>query len=578
LRQWQELAWWSIKEMSDFGSLAKKHSVALQASLLAVLAVLLNVHELCGFWRADDTAILLHTLQNSLINDFVSPTVWQTFSTANLTPWLSLSFTADTALAGLRPWFFYLHQLVALAMAAVMSYHVLRLFVSQWMAFAGTTLFLLGTPVLMVSSELMTRHYLEGLLFALAVLYFFKKHQLTSSNLHIFLAVLCYGLAITAKEIYVPLGVVLVLMAHGRWQLRLRQVLPFIVTMGLYIAWRGYMLPALAGGYADNAYYLTAVFWQSVVSTASNLPAILFGVWWIPTMLALTALVAMGSWLQPKALIWAVLLAGLALTPLLPLVSYPGISSASRYLLLPWYLLCFGLVYFLELCLRQTQLLVTGVIFSRVALGACAVLISVTFMHRAKVASPLMFYHQAMDVQMRYVWENDDSQAFVPVADLDSAFWMLTSTRDIKALWNPAASIPKPMLDDLFLDATLPLFMYQAECRCMADISASIPERRARLAAQVRPSAPLQATFQNDDGIISWQLGPYQEGEYSVVSNEIGKRVVSVAQARLRTSIREKFDLYLRYASPEGWITYSPSLRVEANGQPMVWSRSSAKE
>lgn len=90
----------------------------LAAAFLLALAVLLNMGVLSAGWRWDDPSILLHAHQFSIIQDVLDPAVWQQFSPANLTPLLILSLEIDLILAGLSPWFFYLHQLMLLAAAA----------------------------------------------------------------------------------------------------------------------------------------------------------------------------------------------------------------------------------------------------------------------------------------------------------------------------------------------------------------------------------------------------------------------------------------------------------------------------
>src|SRR5690606_30932163 len=68
---------------------------------------------------------------------------------------------------------------------------------------------------------------------------------------------------------------------------------------------------------------------------------------------SLLLIAALGLWLQPARLPLAVVLAAFVFGPLIPLVAYPGITGADRYLLLPWLLLCFAFVAQAQVVLQR---------------------------------------------------------------------------------------------------------------------------------------------------------------------------------------------------------------------------------
>ena len=148
--------------------------------LMLALVLLVNAGVIGANWRWDDSQILLHSHQYSFWQDFTRPEVWQQFSPANLTPWLIFSFEVDMILFGLNPTLFYLHQLLAIAAAAFMLYSCLRLWCLPVFAAAGAALFVLGLPTMLVAEQLMTRHYIEGLVFALVAVYAFVLYLRTA--------------------------------------------------------------------------------------------------------------------------------------------------------------------------------------------------------------------------------------------------------------------------------------------------------------------------------------------------------------------------------------------------------------
>ena len=557
--------------MTGIVTVLQKYQQKFAALVLTLVVAALGFHTLDGYWRADDSALLSHMLQHRLWDIFFSPAAWQQLTTANLTPWESLSYWLDYALAGLNPLLFYLHQIIALALVAVIAYWLFALFMTRFLALAGVLLFLLGTPVLRISEQLMTRHYLEGLLLSLLVVYCFLSYQRSGNRWQLAAAVLCYLLTVTTKEIYIPVGVLVILLTSGNWAQRVRQALPFAVVIGLYIAWRHFMLPGVIGGYAQNSDYLTLRFWQGVLLAFVRIPAILFGSLTLYIAVPLFVVIAAGTALQRAAWLWTPILAGMVLAPLIPLVAYPGITTADRYLLLPWFMLCFAFAFNAEVLLKQATVLRHKSNVHAAALVIMLVLAVLLLVHRTREQNNDAPYYAAIDTQMRYVWEHDRSESFVPGNGMATSFWMITALGDIKRWRDPAASIPKPVVDDIFVDDTLPLFEYSSACRCMQDISATIGQRLA----QFRQSrvAPLALSLSNADGLISWQFGPYTDGSYNVVSSSIGNIRLPVSQQGLRTSIRSGVDFYLRYSSPAGWSTYSPLLHLQPDGAVLNWSR-----
>lgn len=550
---------------------ARRHPDALFVALLAFIVWALGAHTLDRFWRGDDTPVLAHMLKYPLQDIFFVPAVWQELSTANLTPWISLSFRFDYMLAGLDPRAFYLHHLVALWLVAIVANRLFMRVAVRWLAWSGTVLFLLGAPVQRVGEQLFTRHYLEGLLFCLLALYGFLRYRDTGRWHHQLLALFCYAIAMTAKEVYVPLGLLFVMLSQGDRQQRLAQAGPHLLLLGLYVPWRAWMLAGHVGGYAQGSVYVDPAFWTDVAASFADIPALMFGRFDVFVTASLLLVAALGLWLKPARMPLALVLAAFVFGPLIPLVAYPGITGADRYLLLPWLLLCFAFVAQAEVVLRRVD--AQHPTWPQ-ALGAvlCLALALCLLDYRRLIAGSEAAYQLAYDVQMRHVWTHDATTAFMPDTAIAPAYGTVRALGEIRQLLDPQATIPVPVLDPLQFDASLPLYAYAADCVCMRDISAEIPQRSARWYRQLR-NAPLALTVRNRDGWIDWQFGPYTQGTYNVISNFVGNLSLPAQQPGLRTNIRRDIELTLRYTAPEGWITYSPPLRLTPDGTVLTWAR-----
>lgn len=558
---------------------------ALAALVLLVLTLVVNAGVFDANWRWDDTQILLHSHQYSFWQDFTGPDVWQQFSPANLTPWLIFSFEIDMILFGLTPAAFYLHQLLAIAAAGLLLFLCLNLWCRAVFALAGSALFVVGLPSMLVAEQLMTRHYVEGLVFALAALYGFVIYLRTGRKGVLALALLMYVLAVTAKEIYVPLPALLLLVPDGDWVRRIKASLPFFVVTALYALWRGYMLGSYSGGYVDSSEYLTFAFVGEVLTSFVRFPALLTGLGW-PVLV----LLFLGLWAaylaRHRHLPWrALLVAALVLLPLVPLVRSPGIVLADRYLLLPWVILCFSQAWCVDKVIvvrnkaaasnkkAATAPDATPVPVMMLAGTAIPIVLVITVLHALPVRQTLATVGTEFDVQGQFLWQNEGTHAFVPSGNVLPAFWFVTGLRDLKARISGQGS-PLPMVDDIYLtqQPDTRLFTYDVNCQCMRDVTGAIPERLARYRERLRADADLSLSYRYQQGYFSWQFGPWQDGSYHVVSDTLGVLPLPPA-GQLRVTLADNASFYLRYTSPEGWMTYSQLNRVVQDGAAVEWSR-----
>lgn len=547
------------------------------AAFLLVLAILLNVGVLSAGWRWDDPSILLHAHQFSIVQDMLDPAVWQQFSPANLTPLLILSLEIDLILAGLSPWFFYLHQLILLAAAAFLLFVLLRLWCETRFAIAGAVLFLCGLPVMTVAEQLMTRHYAEGLVLALISIYGVVRYLRTGSVLVWVLAILSYALAVTAKEVYVPLPALLLCLPESSLRKRLLASAPFFAVLAIYALWRSWMLPSVTGGYVDSASYFSVAFVQHVMATYLSFPRLLSGSAW-PLFVALyLGLLCFYLW-QKRAVViktgraiaavwplFSVLVAVLVLAPLAPLVQSPGIVQADRYLFALWAALSFSMAFFAGRFADR--------ISSSWSLPALGVLVVLSLLHALPGRQAMAAVGRAFDVQGEFIWQQDDAVAYQPSAEVLPVLWFVSGLADLKSGISNGTS-PVVVVDDIYLAQAQgkPLFAYDPQCQCMRDQSIDAGLRLQQWAATLRPQAPLSVRFEYQQRTVNWQFGPYTDGSYQLVSDLIGV-IPAPAQGQMRALLAEDAGFYVRYQSPEGWQSYSDEFRINHDGPVINWVR-----
>jgi len=543
------------------------------AGMLVLLALALYFPALSGHWRWDDPQLLLHGLRFSIFEELGNPQVWRQISTANLMPWQDISIELDLILFGLTPGLFYLHHLLALAAAGLALYACLRLWVERLPAAGGALLFMLGAPVLLASEQLMTRHYIEGLVFCLLALMGFVQSLRTQQTRWLIAGSLCYLLAVIAKEIYVPLVVLLPFIREGDRQQRLWAALPYAAIAVCYVVWRYWMLGTLGGGYVVADQLTDVSYFASVLTVFARLPFLLFGAGWPLVMLLLVALLLahhLSGERRTRGGLWTALIAAaLVLAPLIPLVQFPGITTPDRFLFLPWAALCFALAFYagqLAPALRAR-----GAGWRNGAYALAAVVMVMALWQGLAQRSVLRVATDEFDAQSRFLWTYDDSVAFVPSANVAPSFWFIAGTRDFRRELT-GQEAPRPLIDPLFLDAGIDvMFAFDRDCRCMREVPGAVAQMRETLSQTLRSDVALEMDYEYDDGAFEWRFGPYADGSYTLVSEVLGALPAPRA-GRLRFPVVDGTPFYLRYNSPEGWVTYSP-LQTIRYGQPVSWQR-----
>lgn len=537
---------------------------------LAFVCFALNYSALAGNWRWDDSSVLLHLHKYSIFDSFLNPDIWREFSRTNLMPWLIFSYEIDLNIFGLNPNLFYFHQLLALTAASIALYFVQSLWVRKGFAALGATLFLLSAPSVTVALQLMTRHYIEGLLFCLLALLFFVRYLRSENRLFLVASVAFYALSVVSKELYVPLLILLPCLPESTFRKRIMAAIPFFVVALTYVFWRNSMLGSLTGGYTESGIYLSSSFLPEVLTSFANFPFLLFGPIWPLFVITYMFLVATYLFFTRSKMLLTGLVVLLVLLPLVPLVRSPGILNADRYLLLFWVVTCFSISFFSDKVFTNMAIGKNRTI----AFAACwPLFLAVAFLNAKTVQNEIAVVASEYDEQASFIWNNTSELSFEPSASLKASFWFIPSLIEFKERLTSGISSPLAVPDDIYLNDIVDRFYkYDVNCNCMQDISNSIPERRSNFAQNLRSDAPLAVEFQYKSTIFNWQFGPYVDGEYQIVSNTLGV-ATAPPSGQLGATLQDGASIFISYTSPEGWKTYSDELRIVHNSPTVTWQR-----
>jgi hypothetical protein len=417
----------------------------------------------------------------------------------------------------------------------------------------------------------MTRHYLEGMLFALLAILAFVHAQRRQSMPWAFAGALAYALAVTAKEIYVPLVlVVLVIPPVNNLLTRMRLASPFIVIAFLYIFWRQYMLGAMMEGYADKSSMLSFRSLTGIFEALGHFPEFFFGSSWkLPTLLFCSAL-ALALLKRVSIIPVSIVLAVVIVVPLVPLIAFPGITEADRYLFLFWFVASFACV----LSIQSAASLVSPNKNIQYAIGIplCLVVIISTIFHTIEIEKTRRALYQEFEVQGRFISAAGKQQGFIPSQPLLNGYWYVTGFCDIKKRLGLAC--PASLIKGLPVSGNVDqLYAYDPDSGVMADISSKIDDEMSKIESIDR-SRPLFGSLSLENGWARWDFGPYPNGQYYLVSSSLGRYPVTKT-GELKTVLTD-VSFHIQYESPEGWSTSSPLLMAQ-KGHPVSWERTAAK-
>ena len=516
-----------------------------------VSIVLLYGNLLTGWWGWDDPQFLRLAYQYKPWEYFFIPHVWREAQPANLNPWNIFSFDLDLTLFGLNPSAFYAHHLFSLWLVAGGTYLLLRLWLGRLWAATGVALFLCSAPVTTVIHQLMNRHYLEGLLFTVLVFYLYVRALREGRPFLAWLGAIAFFFATSAKEVYVVQVLLFPLIPEQTLRKRLSMAAPFFMTLVIYALWRRYMLGRWIGGYGPS------LEWSTVSPMISKIPSFIFGNSTLGMACALltAVLVIFLAWRRPSS---RLLILGAALVLLGPILPVINISDPQRLLFFSCWALNIAIVFGME-------------VFSGSSVGRRLLAISVLLVLGFSIASQgwkvrpnLKNAADGFAAHGRFIMEADENEVLLPSISFGN--WYATGLLWLRKnmLCEKPPIIVFDEIDMAGLDSdSLRFFRYDDASRCMQNVTSRIPQSYEEWQRKVRKKS-LSVQMNYTDGMLSWELGPYRKGEYSIITyGEFGSKLRIPYSGVQRIEMPNGMLFRVRFDSSEGWIVYSPLLHFD---------------
>lgn len=533
----------------------KRRIADVLACAALVLLTLLLYRRVLGLWLTYDDANLLRlSFDYSLLDVFTNARVWpqQLF-----TPLLMVAFHAMRRLFGFEPGHFYVMQLAITCVTMLLVYAAVRQFLDWKRSLAAAAIFAAGAPVCSVVTQLSTVHYFLAIAFcALAVIAYAAALQ-RSSIVFDAVSVLCYFLAMFAKEVAIPLPLLLIALPLRDVRTRIRYVIGHGIALIAYFLWRHAVIGTFLGAYGwqiDAAEWprLIALLPLRIMQGAAG-AGLAIGLL-VVVLMTLTIAFGIRNRRSLLLLIAAILVAG---APLLPLAK----EVKQRYVLVPW--LAWSIAFAAAATRRDDRIanaLLILVPLLTIAANRKEWGHEFPLRRRMSEEARVYFYDLTPDTLLR--------NPLTPPAAMGEVQWLKSVH-----FGRPAGSW---FYDDIFLcsGGAGGKRVFEHEGHQIVDITPRIGDITKQFCGSIRTDAPLSAAFHFRNPALYWDLGPYSDGRYSaVIANGVQAFEIPRRDA-LKLPGMPGIALRIRYDSPAGWTTYSPEIAIDFVHKPDVsWHR-----
>ncbi len=536
----------------------RKSEVISVAALIVLIGALLRWGS-PWWWSGDDPALLKLAINSHYWQHFLSPSAYRQLTASNLTPWAFTLYKLDWDVFGFRPAAFHLHQFVSIGITLILLQRLCRQWFGLSASLVAVLVFMLSKPMLEAGETLMQRHYVEGLAFSLgAVLCFLRSLERRNTAWSAASAGL-YFLACSAKEIYVPLPLVLLVLPAGTWRARLKGALAPFAVLGAYVLWRQWMLGNL-GGYGGK------VDFTRILQTPLAL-ADLLG-WHGPLPTGLLVGLAIGALLlvRKEAKLLVLTLPALAILPVVPVIAYKTVRYAFPL----------SLVLALLFAWSTERARTWGRTGRIVAVLIAALGIGHVMWTDVLQWRPHLRRHLAKArCEGEYVFFGDNPRDYIK--DPVQPPWFFHSLGWIRVQLEGRPPGPRVVYDPVILlnKEDYRVLTYDRASRSLATVK-DFDRQMARFKASIRDNAPLSLSLIYEEPLIRWDFGPWTEGRYTVIFEDDYQVIYPIIRKGFHPlKMSEPWTLRLKYSSPEGWVTYSPAFhfKEEQGRAQLVWSR-----
>jgi len=514
-----------------------------------------------GWWTGDDTAILHATIEHGWLAFFYKPEIWRTISATNLTPWINLSYALDWNLFGFNPKGFFIHHIFSFAVTTICC-GLLLIEITNTLTTIGTLLlFITSLPALALAEHLWLRHYLEGLAFAALAFFFFIRGLRTQSLFKAFLGAFFYLLSVTAKELYVPL-ISLVVFYPGSFSKKGNILkVPFLFVALLYIVWRPYMLGI------SNIFESDMAFSSSLLPKIWDIPIVIAKGLFVQDIFAFCFLIvfAISLFIFVKKkngflLFFCFTCIVSILIPVIP-VAY-RLNSLTIFDLSPLRILTvtifclyfFVLNIFCDLNKKVAVLILLG-----------GLIINLWNLFGANALEKGIERHQSYKTMGEFLLKSGPQKVFVLA---DGSFYLSHFFTELLELSEKIGTKRQNHGARFCTDGCLCKRLLKNKKNEFYTFNGRDVIKIKSWNCNVNEEVTLNATFRYNNGMLAWEFGPFEQGQYCALpmKNGLPESIYCLPKrGKIKVYLNKDAQVILRYRDPSGWIAYSDIVEIKVN-------------
>jgi hypothetical protein len=429
---------------------------------------------------------------------FFSPEKYRTMA-SNFTPMLGASFKIDWMLSGMDPTGYSLHSLLSLLAATAALYFFFRLYIAEESALAGILFFLLNPITLSVTGWFSTRHYIDGLFWALLSISFFvradRKGKLSLSS-GIF-----YVLSSLNKEVYVVLPAIALLLSRESLFKRLKHTLPLWAGLLVYSIWRLWMMKGIGGYPSNEPVGLNAVitlFYKTVK---------FFSLQWFGDYFIALYLLLLVAFILSLKHIKMLLIFLILCVPILPVTNIFGADyQAGRYFFhLAVFIIC-------ALCLLMEYPSLKSRALYKTALFSACLLIILVFVKQDMRISSAMQHERLLTKETAEVFVHSGQQYMKS----EQPSWFYEGLRNINRVFYGRDIRTQLVPQENFLRYAAPEKLREIEASGIEVPYDDIARARKRFR-----KGPLAVKITIENYKLSWDFGPRKDTVYTLLRSHI---------------------------------------------------------
>lgn len=528
------------------------------AVLWLLAPLLVYSFHLNGGWRFDDGHHLLFLSEYRHFDYIYDQTAARLQSGAHYTPFNILTYDlAHRIFSFAQPVGFYFFHLLLLGAATAAFFLLLTRLVPTCIAVAGTAFFLCGFPIAGIAGQLMVGHYVVGFLFFSLSLYYYDcalaQKRISARSLLLFL------LACMAKEIFVPMIVVVMIDPRTRLRERIKPVLAYSAVIAIFWTARTLVVGRLVGGFNNGLPLPAAQGLQSIVSSLLHYffgaaDGIALGIM-IVAMLVCTLRAALEKYGVRSTLLICAGMTGMLFLPLLPVALQIKAPTEIRLITMIWYALAFCTAIGLQYLWQKTNANI-----ARTTAGLLLATLAWNTWHYVH-SSPLSAIENQFDRYSRYVIDKEP-------CNLADNFGWSSWAHDLYQAIYPGSSHPLIAPEAIILAYSKPGVPI---CRNHNGTLSPAPAPSEPLPCAM--DAPLYATFRYNGSHITFLFGPDPGMYYLEIPGKYFLSLFNGYTGPMPNTARFE-NIRVIQIKENGTLNCSPLLHFEPLKQPeLSWQR-----